>query len=279
MCRARKEWQYRWGETFGVPERPDSSERSFKAFFEIPALPFDGVRRNTLVQPTTSAMKWDPATNRRSVPLRAVSERSFADGSQKSVNSLPPVRAVSISSSNERRRELLQERQAELKDQLEEIERLLKNAAPTSQSSIRSEDWRMPSVQSRPPTGNSCNAADRPSTSGSRASSSRQCTNGVSSDAPRSHTGSGNSAPPGSRPTGGSDRSNGSVTSGRGASSVHKLDTVDESPETHSDNPSSTKARSVEHRFRVKHSNYSAAGSAMALPGWKLSSSLAGKGK
>ena len=27
--RAQKEWQYRWGETFGIPPRPESSERTY----------------------------------------------------------------------------------------------------------------------------------------------------------------------------------------------------------------------------------------------------------
>ena len=202
--RARKEWHYRWGESFGLPPRPASSERSFRVYFEIPDLPVNGVRRNNMVEPTESALKWDAATNHGVVPVRPPSERSLGGRSRMSTKSLPPVRAMSISSSNDRRREMLKERQTELQEQLEQVEKLLKQAAPTSQGTINSEDWRPPtggSGRSRPPTGGS----ERPPTGGSE----------------RPPTG-------GSRrpPTGGSARSGASM--GRRSGSVGRLEPVAE---------------------------------------------------
>eukprot|EP00966_Prymnesium_polylepis_P226850 5248447-Prymnesium_polylepis.2 len=84
-----------------------------------------------MVEPTESSLKWDSAVNHGKVPIRPPSERSLGGASRMSTKSLPPVKAMSISSSNDRRRELLHERQMELQSQLEQVEQLLQNAAPT----------------------------------------------------------------------------------------------------------------------------------------------------
>jgi hypothetical protein len=182
--RAKREWHYRWGETFGLPSRPESSEADWRPHWtppQHPELPVHGVRRNNLVEPTASARRWDAAAEVNVLPFQPLdvqsttqSLRSFGgasrpsigggsrvSGSRASGKSLPPVAALSLSSSNDRRRDLLEERQRELQMQLLQVEGLLKNVAPTTQLSFRSEDW-------RPSTGGSDRA--RPITGGSSTS-------------------------------------------------------------------------------------------------------------
>lgn len=94
----------------------------------IPELPPPG-HGPQLVEPTASALRWDAAFNRSMVPLRAPSVTTY--GSRMS-GQLPSMRAASISSSADRRRELLLERQHELTAQLNLVEQMLKQAAPST---------------------------------------------------------------------------------------------------------------------------------------------------
>ena len=79
-----------------------------------PGMPPPG-RAPQIVEPTVSAMRWDPAIARNNVPIRAASLAS----SKQSAMTLPSMRTVSISSSADRRRELLIERHGELQAQLQ----------------------------------------------------------------------------------------------------------------------------------------------------------------
>ncbi|KAL1524231.1 hypothetical protein AB1Y20_019137 [Prymnesium parvum] len=144
--RSQKQWHSKWGDALGLPPRPPSSQQSFKGRFFVPDLPVHGVFRNRMVEATASAMKWDAAVEHNIVPVRPASERSLAAGTRVTARGLAPVRAVSISSSNDRRRDLLRERQAELKEQLDQVERLLKYTGATSQGTINSADWRTSSA-------------------------------------------------------------------------------------------------------------------------------------
>ena len=87
-----------------------------------------------LVEPTASSLRWDAAVARGSVPLRAPSVSSRSSGAA----SLPHMRPVSISSSADRRRELLQERHQELQAQLELVEEMLNQAKPSTMLSMMS---------------------------------------------------------------------------------------------------------------------------------------------
>lgn len=101
---------------------------------ELPELPHPNLHRQTVV-PTESAMRWDAAVHRGNVPLRAPSLVSSGASSARA----PSLRAASISSSADRRRELLFERQAELQAQLTLVEQMLKQAAPSSQFTVVSQ--------------------------------------------------------------------------------------------------------------------------------------------
>ena len=94
----------------------------------IPELPPPG-RGPQLVEPTASALRWDAAHDRSMVPLRAPSVTSY--GSRMS-GQLPSMRGASISSSADRRRDLLLERQHELHAQLSLVEQMLKRTVPST---------------------------------------------------------------------------------------------------------------------------------------------------
>ena len=174
LQRGKAEWHHRWGETFGLPSRPETSEADWRPHWTpppLPDLPVHGVRRNVMVEPTNSSLRWDAATNANVVPFQTFEVQSVGGSTRRSGRSFAPVPAMSITSSNDRRKDLLVERQLELQSQLEQVEHLLKNAGSTTQASFRSEDWR-PSTggSQRPPTG----ATGRPLTGGSIASSGRR---------------------------------------------------------------------------------------------------------
>ncbi|MDC0526310.1 hypothetical protein OAO87_04830 [bacterium] len=100
----------------------------------MPAMPPPG-RVPQLIEPTNSALRWDAAVNRGCVPLRAPSVSSAGRSGAASLPGMPPV---SISSSADRRRELLQERHEELQAQLKLVEDMLKQAAPSTMLSTMS---------------------------------------------------------------------------------------------------------------------------------------------
>lgn len=132
--RAKNEWHYRWGPTFGQPSVPENAEVQWRPNIgPMPSMPPPG-RVPQLIEPTASSLKWDAAVARGSVPLRAPSIASSASGAP----SLPGMRPVSISSSADRRRELLQERHTELQAQLALVEEMLKQAKPSTMFSMMS---------------------------------------------------------------------------------------------------------------------------------------------
>ena len=131
---SKHEWHYRWGPTFGQPQQPPGQPLPWRPQMgPMPNFP-PPHRAPQLVEPTESALKWDAAVNRGCVPMRAPS--SVASSSARSgAPSLPGMRAVSISSSADRRRELLQERHDELQAQLALVEEMLKQAKPSTMMS------------------------------------------------------------------------------------------------------------------------------------------------
>ena len=92
----------------------------------IPTLPVPGRGPNT-VEPTASALRWDAAVNRGILPMKVPSSVASSAAA-----SLPGMKAVSISSSADRRRELLQERHHELQAQLALVEEMLAQAKPST---------------------------------------------------------------------------------------------------------------------------------------------------
>jgi hypothetical protein len=94
----------------------------------MPEMPPPG-RVPQLVEPTSSSLKWDAAVGRGCVPMRAPSVSSTGRSGAASLPGMPPV---SISSSADRRRELLQERQEELQAQLKLVEEMLQQAKPST---------------------------------------------------------------------------------------------------------------------------------------------------
>ena len=134
--RAKAEWHHRWGPTFGQPSVPEGAEPQWRPTLgPMPQMPPPG-RVPQLVEPTMSSLRWDAAVARGSVPMRAP---SVASSSRKSgAPSLPGMKPVSISSSADRRRELLEERHVELQAQLALVEEMLKQAKPSTMFSMMS---------------------------------------------------------------------------------------------------------------------------------------------
>lgn len=133
-CRSQKEWHHRFADQFGLPDRPVTSDPQWRPIRTPPDLPPPG-RVPQVVEPTASALRWDAAIGRCNVPLRAP---SVASSSKRSVASLPSMRTVSISSSADRRRELLLERHGELQAQLQLVEQMLSQAKPSTMISMAS---------------------------------------------------------------------------------------------------------------------------------------------
>ena len=132
--RAQKEWHHRFADQFGLPPRPPSSDPAWRQLRPTPDLPPPG-RVPQVVEPTASALRWDAAVGRGNVPLRAP---SVVSSSKRSGVSLPSMKTVSISSSADRRRELLLERHQELQAQLQLVESMLSQAKPSTQISMAS---------------------------------------------------------------------------------------------------------------------------------------------
>ena len=126
LRRAEREWHYRWGTTFGQPAT--SHAEAPHTISTPPPLPPPG-RGPQLVEPTMSSLRWDAAVARGAVPIRAP---SVVSSSKSAAASLPSLRAVSISSSADRRRELLIERHEELQAQLALVEEMLQQNKPTT---------------------------------------------------------------------------------------------------------------------------------------------------
>jgi len=131
--RSRDEWHHRFGNTFGLPEKVSRGDPQWRPLRTPPDLPPPG-RAPQLVEPTASALRWDSAIARNNVPIQAASVAS----SKRSAVSLPSMRTVSVSSSADRRRELLVERHNELQAQLQLVEQMLNQAKPSTMLSTMS---------------------------------------------------------------------------------------------------------------------------------------------
>lgn len=110
---------------------PPAFEPSWRPIRTPPDLPPPG-RAPQLVEPTAAALRWDAAVYRGSVPLRNPSVSSRGSGAA----SLPSMAPVSISSSADRRRELLLERHEELQAQLALVEEMLNRGMPSTMLSV-----------------------------------------------------------------------------------------------------------------------------------------------
>ena len=135
--RSKGEWHHRFGDKLGMEaptSRPASEQwRALKGPMDLSHLPPPG-RPSMSVEPTTSALRWDAALSRNNLPMKAPSVAS----SKHSAVSLPSMRTVSITSSADRRRELLMERHAELQAQLQLVEQMLKQNTPSTMLSALS---------------------------------------------------------------------------------------------------------------------------------------------
>ena len=122
LHRSKREWNHRWGSSFGVETPPpEPNWRPIRT-----PLPLPPGRAPQTVEPTMSSLRWDAAIARGMVPMRAPS----TVGSTSS--RAPSMRAVSISSSADRRRELLMERHEELRAQLALVEEMLQQGKPST---------------------------------------------------------------------------------------------------------------------------------------------------
>lgn len=166
--RSKKEWQHRWGPTFGLPSVVSDSEASGRPIATPPDLPLARVGARN-VEPSTAAVRYDatvasglqlggPPSVRncaRNAGAASVRSQSIASGrSGRTGNSyrtgatsfsgvsLRSMQALSSTSTAVARKELLIERQEQLRRQLAQVELLLKRGAPSTRCSIHSEDWR-----------------------------------------------------------------------------------------------------------------------------------------